>query len=141
MTQELHDFSDLDDLLAEAVELKSAAANAKAARKSLSAGLCSSAERAETEAKIREWESRTEWKAAAAVAMFNAQRCSCGGTHTVFAGIFQRQEHKTSKVNRWIREETPAHLKLPYEHKVNWESVGICITCVGAAGFPTISPQ
>ena len=136
----MSDNLDLDSLLTESVELHSAKQSLKTARKQLASGLTNGETRAEIEAKIREWEAKSEWKPAAVVAMFTTQVCKCGSRHTLFAGIFQRQTHRTSTASRWVAERTPAHLNLPKEQKHSDVDVAFCLCCVEAQGFPPPTP-
>ena len=129
----------LDALLGESLEVAAASKALKENRKKLSDGRLNAEEKQEIAAKIREWEATSEWKPAAVAVMFMTQACSCGGRHTFFQGVFQRQEHRSTKVMRWIKAETPAHLNLPKEQKHTTEAVGLCVDCVDAAGFHPVA--
>jgi len=132
---------DLDALLTESVEIRAAQQNLKTARKAVALTSATPEERAAIESKIREWEAKSEWKPAAVVAMFTKQECTCcGSIHSTFAGIFQRQEHRTNTLSRWVREKTPSHLNLPREQKHNVEHTAFCVLCADAAGFPAPAP-
>lgn len=132
---------DLDALLTESVEIRTAQQNLKAARKAVAVSGQSAEERAATEQKIREWEAKSEWKAAAIVAMFTEQHCTCcSSVHSVFTGIFQRQEHRINKASRWVREKTPAHLNLPKEQKITAENTPFCLLCAERNGYAVPAP-
>ena len=137
----MSDSLDLDALLIESVEIRDAKQNLKTARKAAAVTTASTEERHAIEEKIREWEAKTEWRAVAVVAMFTEQHCSCCfRIHTVFAGIFQRQEHRVNKASRWVREKTPAHLNLPKEQKANSEHAPFCHVCAEGQGFAAPQP-
>lgn len=125
----------LDDLLQESMQVVVARKELKAARPKLADQRVGSPERKEIEAKIREWEQASEWKPAAVTAMFLTQVCRCGTQSIHFRGLFQRQSNRSSKISRWIREDTPAHLNLPKEQKYDSEQVAMCYRCCDGQGF------
>lgn len=137
----MSDSLSLDALLTESVEIRSAQQSLKSARKALSIGVTSSEEKVAIEGKIREWEAKSEWKPAAVVAMFTEQQCDCcSRIHTIFAGIFQRQEHRINKASRWVREASASHLNLPKEQKIGQEHAPFCHVCAEGQGFAAPKP-
>ena len=131
---------DLDDLLAESLEEASASARIKSDRKSLKDTRVSVKEREAMEARIRAWELAREWKPAAAVQFFNTQLCSdCGSENSTYAGLFQRQVHRNSKVMRWVLDVNGSGNNdgLPREHKESLTEVPVCRDCVTEQGFGT----
>lgn len=129
----------LESLLAESLDTIHKRAEVKDLRKRKAAGnLRTGKELEEANTKIREWEMAREWKAAANVAMFNVQQCSCGSTHSVFSGWFQRQAHRSSKINRWIRPDAEPLASLPKERQdLHLPNTTICASCAASQGYGT----
>lgn len=128
---------DLDDLLADSMKQKSDAENAKAARALLAKGGVNAETRKRMEAEIAAHEMKVLWTAQAAVAMFHRQWCDkCDLVHVHFAGFFQRQAHKTSKIQRWIASNEQQMGSLPKETKYEDIIVATCEECAALAGFP-----
>ena len=141
-------FDDLESLLQESLSTIKDRAFVKEGRKKLAQGKYNTAEKAAIDAKIKEWEMAREWKPAANVAMFNTQSCRCGSRHAVFSGWFQRQHHRKSSIDRWVRPEAEPLSSLPNERQdLELAQTTICATCAPAQGFylpiegPVCQPQ
>lgn len=135
---------DLDDLLAESIEEATASAAVKSGRKRLQDNRINKREREEIEAKIREWELAREWKPAASVRIFNTQTCThCYSENSTYAGLFQRQIHRSSKIMRWVLDVNGSGSNdgLPKEHKSSTTEVTVCIDCCTQQGFGLLSPS
>lgn len=126
---EIDDFAGLDKLLRESLHAGEEAKRVKAARRALAEGGITKAEREANAALVQAWELKREWTPIAYTIMFNTQQCShCGSEHRHFVGIFQQQEHKTSKIARWVPTGAHTH-DLPKNRKENIENVGVCCGC------------
>ena len=127
----------LDDLFAESLASLQEKADTKAARALLSNGTkLSTAERDAIQDSVRNFELKREWVAQAHVVMFSRQCCkSCGEFHSTFLGFFQRQVHKTSKVERWVASTRPTETTLPRESKYQDEMAEMCQECAFNIGF------
>jgi hypothetical protein len=121
----------LDSLLDESMQEVAKAKSAKAAKKALSKGLASVEETAALKKIVANWEIGRLWLPRATVVMFDVQRCtSCGLRHSHFVGFFQRQEHRSSNVMRWVRAaEAPMQASLPEEVKENEHLTEVCAGC------------
>jgi hypothetical protein len=129
----------LDDLLTESLDAINESAAVKAGRKKLRDTRTTSKERAEIEARIKEWELAREWKPAATVAMFHQQLCvHCFSNNRTFDGLFQRQVHRHSKINRWVRQAEVFDSGLDKEHKLHTSSVEVCEGCLEEQGFAAV---
>lgn len=128
------DFS-LDDLLNESMEAVNASAAVKAGRKRLRDSNVGSKERGQIEETIRLWELEREWRPAATVVMFQTQTCTCVTAQSIFAGLFQRQAHRTSKIDRWVQVPEGLDPALPKEIKHADSDTAICLNCVTNHGF------
>lgn len=128
----------LDDLLTESMALSKASAKVKESRSRLAMGQLHPEARAALQAEIRAHELKVEWKVEAAVAVFNRQYCSsCEFVHIHFEGFFQRQKHRTSKSERWVRAPKEQMLpNLPKETKYEESTAIACEECCGTAGYP-----
>lgn len=127
----------LDDLLADSMRQKKDAEAVKLSRSLLSKGGVDPETRQRMEAQIREHEMKVQWDAQAAVAMFHRQWCKeCGLVHVQFAGYFQRQKHRHSKIDRWLKIPKELLGNLPKEVKYEDVEVDLCEECAGLAGFP-----
>lgn len=132
---------DLDDLLAESVQLRDEEREVKAARERLrKRGVLASGrtpeEVAEDEARIREWELRHDWEAIAGVAFWEAHKCTnCGRKQTIFRQLMLKQTHRQyPDTLRWQQvDELPSDL--PQENQVQKWEVGMCTHCAGHFGF------
>lgn len=132
----LPDTISLDNLLAESMQEAAAAAEVKAARQVLAKGGLAAAEAEAIAAQVRSWEARREWKPAAAVVMFTRQRCRCCDNYsTQFAGWFQRQVHRDTKADRWIKHIPPMDDALPRESKYQDSWADLCEACAEHIGF------
>lgn len=136
------DFADLDALLAESVQIKRDQLAVKEARRTLSgpnASGMSPAERDSLKHTVLSWELQREWLPVAAVAAFDVQECKhCGSSSYHFNGIFQRQRHRTSKVDRWLRADDAMNHGLPREPKYYPEEVPLCSNCAPFAGYVAV---
>lgn len=130
---------DLDQLLAESVAAKKAADETKANRKLLSSknAKLTAAQRQAMQDQVRANELRTEWTAQASVAIYSIQQCShCGTKHGHFSGLFQRQVHRTSKIDRWVQSNPVQNQGLHKESKENISYTEMCACCGPEFGFP-----
>lgn len=128
------DICDLDKLLNESMSAKADAKKIQEARKRLASKGLILAERELLIAIVRGWERKREWTPSANVLMFDVQYCTaCGGVHKHFQGFFQQQEHKTSKISRWIQAEI--EVELPKALKETIVQVGICSACCTEKGW------
>ena len=128
---------DLDALLADSLAAKAEAAKGKAIRKTLATTQLNSAERAELSEKLALWETKREWTPKANVLVLATQQClSCGSLHTHIVGTFQRQSHRHSKIDRWIKPEVSASSNdLPKETKEEVTQVAMCFDCKEQFGW------
>lgn len=132
---------DLDALLAESVAAKAEADQTKVNRKLLTSKhlKLSAAERAKLQEQVRQTELRTEWTAQASVAIFHIQQCSyCGARHTHFAGLFQRQAHRHSRIDRWVKSNPMQNEGLPKEQKEDVHYSEMCGCCGPEFGFLSV---
>lgn len=128
--------SDLDALLAESLQIKNELALQKKKPQRIPKQMVSPEVKRAIDAKVLEWENRREWAPEAAVAFFDAQRCTfCNSLTSVFKGILQRQSHRQTKVDRWVRVDAGMNNLLPKETKVMQELTDICSQCAVAHGF------
>src|SRR5260370_30414801 len=127
---------DLDALLSESMKAKKDALAVKEARKLLSDKSIPSETKREIEATVRAWELQREWTPVAATVMIDEQCCShCNSTHEHYAGLFQKQRHRTSKIERWIKSDPVANKGLPQEVKFTEEYVPMCSDCMSEFGW------
>lgn len=132
-----HESISLDDLLADSMQQKKDAEAVKLARSLLAKGGVPAESRKRMEEQIRSHEMKVQWTAKAAVAMFDRQWCAeCGLCHIHFLGFFQRQEHKTSKIARWLKSPKEQMGALPKETKYEDTEVETCEECALLAGYP-----
>lgn len=118
------------NLLVESLALQRDKGVLKESRAKLKDTRVQGTERAKLEATVREIELVQEWSAVSNVVIFTSQVCQhCGKEHSTFAGLFQRQVSKSSKINRWqpIKELV---VGLPKERKYTKTAVPICCECV-----------
>lgn len=130
------DFSDLDDLLAEATAATAEERRLKAARKRLAAIARSThdaapSERAELLAEIKRLEEGRVWLTVGTVALFRRQACeTCGSKYTMFAGWMTEQKHASDPNARRLLAGKPVET-LPERVEVHDEGVvEVCIDCV-----------
>lgn len=131
-------FSDLDNLLNDALQLAGGKAKARAFRQRLANGLYTAAEKAEMEAYVRKWDIQREWQPQADTVMFDTEVCThCGHSHSHFVGYFERQRHRETAIDRWLSstEPTARGSKLPKERKVEIRQVPVCIECCSEGGY------
>jgi hypothetical protein len=121
---------DLDSLLDESIKLRAEAGNIKGAREALAKGGMSAAERDAVQATVRAWELRREWTPVASTLLFSRQMCqTCKSFHTHTLGYFQKQQHRTTGIMRWIAAIKPIDKSLPREAKYEDSLVAICHEC------------
>jgi hypothetical protein len=132
---EQDDMFDLNNLLNESLNRKKEMGEVKAARRKLASGGADGEEEKEALAElIRSWELRREWTPVANTIMFEVQHCThCGAEHKHLTGLFQRQEHRTSKISRWVR--AAEDVALPKTQKDNVSYIAICADCCEALGW------
>lgn len=131
---ELDDMFDLNKLLNESLSAKSDQQKVKAARRKLASGAAEAEEREALAELVRSWELRREWKPVANTIMFEVQHCThCGTEHKHLVGFFQQQEHRTSKISRWLK--AAEDVALPKNQKENTSYIAICAECCAAAGW------
>jgi len=129
-------FADLDDLLASAVAQRDEVQANKNNRERLKRQSISAAERAEIEAKVREWESRNVWTTLANVAVFEHVSCDCGYYVEVFSHLMHEQKHKTTVgLTRLIVADTMADA--PQKVAKQYSNVSVCCECAGTKGWDT----
>lgn len=127
----------LDDFLLESMQSKAKAKQISDSRKALAKGGVGPAERAELESLLHDWDMKREWIAAANVAVFDIQECShCRSEASHFGGIYQRQSHRHSKIDRWVQSNPVQNQGLPKEIKCDVSYVQMCGNCVGELGWP-----
>lgn len=122
----------LDTLLSDSLLAVAKDQTVKDARKKLTKGGMDELERAYIEAIVHKWELERLWDMQASVMLFEVQHCTnCGAKHHHFAGYFQRQSHKTSKIMRWqkIDASQVAASSLPKERKEDVVAVTACHSC------------
>lgn len=134
----MSDFGELSDLLEESmVQDRERKAVVEAKKRVKQVTGVTAAERAEDATRIIAWESQHVWRGAANVARFEVQVCkSCGEEHTIFSGLFERQEHRhlAHHSQRWIRA-TGTKAALPNEIILAKREVPMCIDCCDWVGF------
>jgi len=131
----LDDFSDLNDLLADALSAQKEIADAKAAKDRQKRGGGSSQERAADAERIARWEAAHEWRAVANVALFHRFSCACGAHSTVFEQLMVRQQHRHLRDSyRWQLTKT-AHAELPNEVTIRKTSSPVCPKCAESKGW------
>lgn len=127
----------LEDLLADSMKLKRDGEGAKLARALLAKGGLEVEARMRMQADVRAYELKVEWRSLSAVAIFRRQWCdACGLCHIQFVGYFQRQKHRNSKIDRWVKSTAQGMEGLPKETKYEEEAVEICEECAALAGYP-----
>lgn len=123
---------DLDTLLQESMRERKQALQHKEDRNALRNGLLSSTERAESEARIREWENKNEWTSKAQVILYNVWRCQCGSkSMAVFHCFAIRQQHKINRFSERFLPVKGADLpaQLPKESKEISHTTEFCQEC------------
>jgi len=128
------DMFDLEKLLNESLSRKADEKRIKEARRSLSQGGITPAERQAMREMVQDWELKREWNPKFNTLMLDVLECThCGSKHKHFVGTFQQQEHKTSKVTRWVTSGVVC--QLPKNLKENVTHVGICSDCADMQGW------
>lgn len=103
VTESVNALDDLDALLNESVKMSDEDKAIKFLREKQKRGGLTKEERAEDEARIRDWESRREWDTKANVGVFNKTVCTCGGQSITWSHLMHMQVHKEKKVTRNVR--------------------------------------
>lgn len=120
------DFADLDDLLADAVQVAEARKLAKKQGTKASA---------EVRAIIREADAEMSWEPVYAIARFVEQHCTCGGSHRRFDSWFIVSQHRREAGSkRFLRSDS--HNGLPAWQYVAGEEVTDCAECLAEAALP-----
>lgn len=133
-----HPGFDLESLLVESLEEAETSAAVKAGRKRLIDRRITPKERTQIESVIKAWELTKEWRPAAAVHVFNTQRCGyCCSENSTYAGLFQRQIHRSSAITRWVTYPNGSGNSdgLPRENKRSVTESPVCIECCEEQGF------
>ena len=128
----------LDSLLTESMAEVAVAKKAKENRTRLAIGNLHPEAKAALLLEVREHELKVDWIVKAAVAVFNRQFCaSCECVHIQFEGFFQRQLHRSSKAERWVKSNKQSMLPtLPKEVKYEESETETCEECCGLEGYP-----
>lgn len=144
------EFDDLEDLLTESLaqrlEVKAskdrnAAERAIVAeRRRRAAGTeVTSAERANLNRQILDWESRVEWETKAIVAMFHTQVCECGAAQDHLEGLYLRQHHRERpNTRRLVLGTPPGESILALERAYRHSHTTICPFCADVQGFTKV---
>ena len=130
---------DLDDLLAESLDLRADAAKLKDGRKTLkNKNALSGTELSELQADVARLEAAREWLPRADVVMFTIQTCqTCGNVAGVFTGFFQRQSHRSMRqLDRWVAAPECNSLGLKKEIKNTEVFTPVCPCCIADFGYP-----
>jgi hypothetical protein len=134
---------DLDDLLAESMNLKRESGKGKSLRDELRKAQ-NEADRKAIEQKIRAWEDAYEWDNKAHCVFFERVQCSCGSLNSVFAGYFYHQTHKhQSGTQRWVKTEDTGKRQvdpsvrdsLPKQVLYKTAQIPTCEFCAHLQGF------
>lgn len=131
----LQGFMDLDDLLNESMQMRDAEYANKANREKLKRSNLSREDRAEIEAKVREWESRNLWTPVANVAVFEQVICDCGFCVEPFSHMMQQQQHKNDPNLRRLVRTDAITLSLPKLVAKQISEVPICDQCAPQKGW------
>lgn len=134
---------DLDDLLAESMELRARKDAGKEYRKQLQRAAAAKVSDAEIEAlraKIAEWEDRVEWTSQSLCFLRTVQVCKCCQSRTPsFGGFYLHQIHRTKpNTQRWHAVQTPTDTDttLPKTTVERTMPSASCIHCQPMLGFP-----
>lgn len=126
------DFSELDDLLADAMQERRETQSVIETRKRAKAGFGLSTE---DQDRVRRWELAREWLPVANTAVFRRYVCACGFHSTVFEGLFLEQRHRhSSHANRWTAAEA-SQANLPNDTAIRVKSIPMCQRCAESKGF------
>ena len=130
-------FDDLDSLLADSMTNISKKAEVTRARKALHRGNVIGEERAKLQAIVAKWELEKEWNVVGADALFEVQQCKCGNVQHHFLGFFQKQEHRTSKITRWLAAVDGVRTLEDLTKGIKEElfEVPVCIKCAVKQGW------
>lgn len=136
------DFTDLDSLLANALEESRLHAMGKVMREELRLSK-DAQERERLFARIRTWEDKYEWNTTSRCVGFERIQCLCGVASHNFIGYYLHQTHKKIRHGkRWVLENesgltpnTPTLKDLPCEALYRTRTVPICYSCAETKGF------
>ena len=128
----------LEGLLSEAMQDVNEAKRMKEARQKMLRGGMSPAQKLQLEQDLIKYELIKMWDVQAYSALFHTQLCQCcGSRNRHFLGYFQRQQHRSSMIDRWVIagiEHLSAH-KYPKEVKETLEVLPTCHTCAVVDGW------
>jgi hypothetical protein len=134
--EDADDFSDLDDLLAEATAATAEEKRLKQARKRLasisrSTHESADSERAQLVAEIKRLEEGRVWLTVGAVALFYTQTCAmCAAKHRLFMGWMTEQKHASDPNARRLTAGKPVE-QLPERTEFHDQGlVELCYDCV-----------
>lgn len=131
----MNDFDDLEALLGEAKAAERQAHEVKEARERVKRGGLTPAQRAEDEARLREWEARNEWRDVANVALFERHRCACGRQQTIFRQLMRKQAHRHLRDSARYVQADAQLAALPQEILVQKWNTPMCTECSPCMGF------
>lgn len=133
-------FADLEALLGESLAAKRADDEGAALRKRLKLSNLSKAEREATEALVRSWEARKEWRTVANVAVFERVYCDCGCYTEAFSHFMHRQRgRQNAALERFIVADT-LDSAMPKETAFQNCQVPICGECAAGEGYDMEHP-
>lgn len=133
-------FADLEALLGESLAAKRADDEGAALRKRLKLSTLSKAEREATEALVRAWEARKEWRTVANVAVFERVYCDCGCYTEAFSHFMHRQKGRVNtSLERFIVADT-LEAAMPKEVAFQNCQVPICGECAPKEGYDMEHP-
>lgn len=128
-------FAELEGLLTESLEIRKAKTEGKETRERLRRGGQGHREMLEDQARLREWESKHEWKAEANAALFERQVCGCGSHREMFVGLLRRDVHRHMRTaQRWVAVGV-ALADLPNETVFRVKDVALCWVCAESKGW------
>lgn len=130
----------LEALLGESIALKRQDVEAKALQERLKRQNLSKAEREATEALVRAWQARVEWRTVANVAVFEHVSCACGYYTEAFSHFMHRQRHRQASGRERLIVADTLDPGMPKETAVQYASVPICGTCAGDKGYNLEKP-
>lgn len=130
-----NDFDDLEALLTEAKDAERTAREAKDARERVKRGGLTASQRAEDEARLRDWEAKHEWRDEANVALFERYRCACGRQQTIFRQLMRKQVHRHLRDSvRYVKMDAQS-IHLESEILVQKWETPMCTECAPRNGF------
>lgn len=133
-------FAELEAELEKAVASQRAAKEAKAAKDRLKRGGMSAKDLAEDMLRLRDWEAKHEWKAAANVGLFIQHQCKCESVNDVFEGIFRREVHRHLQDSTRYVKVTSSLADLPNETVIQIRYCDVCELCAEEKGWNLAAP-